>query len=307
MKFQRSLCLLIAGTCLFGSLAFSQPAAPRKVVKEALITPKVTASTDKEKELKLGEDEPGCKDSPLLARIAGCSIIQCDAKESDTLDIQIGVSGEGAPQKESMDGGSETVYYLCPTRMLPAQIVKLSEAALLKSDYKAIYYGKDGEDFPIVTGMKDTQWIQISTYMYNEYSAYIQTAIKVPAENQANSEALAEELIKNGRMVLLGINFEKSGSDLPADAEKMLGELAAFLIRQPDWRIRVEGHVDSSDENGSVPLSQKRASAVATWLLEHGIDKSRLSIQGFGDSKPAGDKTTEEGRAKNRRLELVRF
>lgn len=307
MKFQPTLRVLIACIFVFASFAWCQPATPKKAAKEALITPKVKASTEKEKELKLGEDEPGCKDSALLARIPGCSIIQCDTKESDTLEIQVGASLEGAPQKESMDGASEVVYYLCPTRMLPAQIVKMLDSSLMKSGYKTIYYGKDGDDFPLVTGMKDTQWMQISTYMYNEYSAYIQTAMKVPVENQATSEALAEEMGKTGRVALYGINFEKGKSDLPADAEKMLVDIVAFLVRQPAWRIRVEGHVDSSDENGSMPLSQKRASAVASWLLEHGIDQSRLSIQGFGDSKPEGDKSTEDGRAKNRRIELVRF
>jgi len=48
-------------------------------------------------------------------------------------------------------------------------------------------------DFPIITGLKDNQWVQISTYMYDDNSAYIQTALKVPVENQANTDAMADE------------------------------------------------------------------------------------------------------------------
>ena len=54
-------------------------------------------------------------------------------------------------------------------------------------------------------------------------------------------------------------------------------------------------------------LSQQRAAAVVAWLAQNGIDKARLVAQGFGDSKPVADNTTEEGRAKNRRVELVKL
>jgi len=267
------------------------------------------ASKDSEREIKLGEDEQGCKDSALLARIPGCNIIQCDTKpEAEGIEIQVGATQEGTPQKEAMDGSAETLYYLCPSRVTVGQIGKLSEAALGKAGYKIVYFGRDGEDFPLVSALKDTQWVQVTTYMYNDYSAYVQTAIKVPAELQASSDAMADEMTKNGRVVLTGLVFEKDESDLSAESEKMLADIAAFLVRQPDWRIRVEGHTESGpDKAATLALSQKRASSVASWLLQHGIDKSRLSIQGYGDGKPIADNSTADGRMKNSRIELVKF
>jgi outer membrane protein OmpA-like peptidoglycan-associated protein len=248
------------------------------------------------KEIKLGEDEGGCKDSTLLTRISGCSIIQCDTKESDTLEIQVGASADGAVQKESMDGSSEVIYYLCPSKVSLSNIAKSSDNALTKAGFKVVFNGKDDDDQPLVTALKDTQWVQISTYMYNEYSAYVFAALQVPPESQATSQALAEEMLKSGRVTLAGLTFDKQKADMPPDAEKILVDIAALLVRQPDWKIRVDAYSsEAAGKQANMVLSQKRASAVATWLLDHGIDKSRLSINGLGDADAA------------ERIELVRF
>jgi outer membrane protein OmpA-like peptidoglycan-associated protein len=268
------------------------------------------AATGKDKEpekIKLGEDEPGCKDSALLARVPGCSIIQCDTKEADGLEIQVGVSQDGNIQKESMDGAAEIIYYLCPARITLPQIAKLSETGLSRAGYKTVYYGKDGDEFPIVTMLKENHWVQLSTYMYDDYSAYIQTALKVPLENQASTDALAEEMAKTGRITLRGLTFANE-EEISAESEKTMSDILAFLVRQPEMRVRVEGHTDTAaDKNANMVLSQKQASAVASWLLSHGIDKSRLSIQGLGDSKPLDHGNTPEAKTKNRRVELLPF
>jgi outer membrane protein OmpA-like peptidoglycan-associated protein len=265
-----------------------------------LPTAPARAGKDLEREIKLGEDEPGCKDSALLPRLTGCSIIQCDTKEMDTREIVVGASTEGVIQKEQMEGPSEVIYYLCPAKLSLGSITKQSEAALTKSGFKTVFSGKDDDEQPLATVLKDTQWVQISTYMYNEYSAYVFTAIQDTQETQSTSEALAEEMTKNGRVVLTGFTFAKAVFDLPADAERVLTELMQLLIRQPMWKICVEGYSDDAgDAHANTSLSQKRASAVASWLLDHGIDRSRVSIQGMGESKQAG--------ATSPRIEIVKF
>jgi outer membrane protein OmpA-like peptidoglycan-associated protein len=136
--------------------------------------------------------------------------------------------------------------------------------------------------------------------MYNDYSAYILTVIRDTPETQSTSEALAEEMTRNGRVVLNGLNFEKDKFDLPVDAERVLTEVIQMLVRQPDWKIRVEGHTTEAGEaQANVSISQKRASAVATWLLDKGIDQSRVSILGLGDTKAA--------ESREPRLEIVKF
>ena len=107
-------------------------------------------------------------------------------------------------QKESMDGAAEIIYYLCPTRLTLPMIAKLSEGMLSKAGYKTVYLGKDGDDFPLITMLKENQWIQVSTYMYDDYSAYIQTALKVTPETQANTDALAEKWVRRAGLCFTG-------------------------------------------------------------------------------------------------------
>lgn len=248
-----------------------------------------------DRDIKLGEDEPGCKDSPVLPRLPGCSIIQCDTKDADGLEIQVGAATDGSAQKEPMDGPAEVIYYLCPAKTTLTNIVKQNEAALAKGGYKVVFSGKDDDENPLVTALKDTQWVQISTYTYENYGAYVLTTVKVTPESQASSEALADEMNKHGRVSLPPAMFTGDDASLAADAARVLSEVAAYLVRQPEVKVRVEVRLKSDQ-----PLARQRAVAVASWLLEHGIDQSRISILPPLDEKNAGDSGGEQ-------IELVRI
>jgi OmpA-OmpF porin, OOP family len=80
-----------------------------------------------------------------------------------------------------------------------------------------------------------------------------------------------------------------------------------LLNGQPDWKMRLEGHTDSTGtREGNQLLSQQRASVVVDWLVKTGIAPTRLSAAGLGDTRPIADNKTVEGRARNRRVELVK-
>ena len=92
------------------------------------------------------------------------------------------------------------------------------------------------------------------------------------------------------------------------DSAKALGEVAKLLKENADLKLRVEGHTDNVGKSkDNLELSKKRAAAVKDWLSENGVEASRLATEGFGDKKPVADNSTEEGRAKNRRVELVKI
>jgi len=72
--------------------------------------------------------------------------------------------------------------------------------------------------------------------------------------------------------------------------------------------VRVEGYTDQvGSKAANQTLSRQRAVSVMNWLADHGVDRSRLAARGNSDAKPLGDNSTEAGRAKNRRVELVRL
>jgi len=122
--------------------------------------------------------------------------------------------------------------------------------------------------------------------------------------NPSNVEA---QLRESKRVILSDVNFETGRADITADSENALNALVTALNQHPDWKVRIEGFTDSTGSpSANLKLSADRAQAVVNWLGDHGIDRSRLSSKGYGETRPAATNTTEEGRAKNRRVVLVR-
>jgi outer membrane protein OmpA-like peptidoglycan-associated protein len=104
---------------------------------------------------------------------------------------------------------------------------------------------------------------------------------------------------------LSGNSFDFRSSDLKPEAKAQLEKVAETIAKNPSVNIRVEGHTDSvGSEKRNERLSRLRALSVKAFLVEHGVDASRVSTKGFGSSKPIADNKTEEGRAKNRRVEI---
>ena len=105
-----------------------------------------------------------------------------------------------------------------------------------------------------------------------------------------------------------GIHFETGSSQITADSEETLQAARQLLERNPDVRVEIAGH---TDDRGSAAVNQRlstaRAEAVRRWLIEHGISPGRLEARGYGESQPAHDNSTEEGRRHNRRIELRRL
>jgi len=101
------------------------------------------------------------------------------------------------------------------------------------------------------------------------------------------------------------ILFETNKAILLPEAKAGLTYLEQFLKKNPQLKIRLEGHTDNTGNLVSnQKLSLDRAAAVADFLAKHGVDPERLEIQGFGAKQPIADNETAAGRSKNRRVEM---
>jgi outer membrane protein OmpA-like peptidoglycan-associated protein len=120
-----------------------------------------------------------------------------------------------------------------------------------------------------------------------------------------NADALREE---EGRMIisLSGVLFESGGDSLSKLAERRLDTVAHALSAYPDRPILVEGYTDSQgNEAKNQQLSQRRADAVREYLQQRGVDPARLRSVGKGEANPVASNDTAEGRASNRRVEII--
>jgi OOP family OmpA-OmpF porin len=108
------------------------------------------------------------------------------------------------------------------------------------------------------------------------------------------------------KIVLRGVNFDFDKADIRPDAAVILDEAASILNANPGKSVRVEGHTDSvGADRRNARLSQRRADAVRRFLIDEGIEERRIQAVGRGEERPISDNTTPEGRANNRRVELV--
>jgi outer membrane protein OmpA-like peptidoglycan-associated protein len=107
------------------------------------------------------------------------------------------------------------------------------------------------------------------------------------------------------RIVLRGVQFDFDKAAIRPDAAPILDEAARTLAEEGEIAISVDGHTDSvGSEEYNERLSMRRAMAVRDYLAAKGIDASRMTVQGFGESRPVATNDTAEGRAQNRRVEL---
>lgn len=113
--------------------------------------------------------------------------------------------------------------------------------------------------------------------------------------------------IKSGyKFVLENIFFDVNKFDLKPESVAELEKLKEILTKNPTLKIELGGHTDSDgDDKSNQILSENRAKAVVNWLVQNGIDKSRLTYKGYGESKPIVPNDTVENKAKNRRTEVT--
>lgn len=115
-------------------------------------------------------------------------------------------------------------------------------------------------------------------------------------------------LSDNKRAVLYGIRFDYDSDRLKASAVTTLTALGDALKANPNWRIEIQGHTDSDgSDDYNLDLSDRRAASVRQWLVDDGIAAERMTSKGLGESQPASDNSSTQGRALNRRVEILRL
>ena len=253
------------------------------------------------------EDAPGCKDSPMFNRMPNMVIGECSSNFDE---MEITMSGE---KKETKEGTKTFIQYNYSLEEATApsffQIVKNFENAIIKTGGKRVYYSKEvGEATFFTQSAGKDVWVVLHDGAGAKRGNFELSILEIEGMKQdiAAGEML-EALNANGSIALY-INFETGKSIIKPESQTIVEQIAQLLKENPTLKISVEGHTDNvGTPAANQTLSEGRAKAVMNALVTKGIDKTRLAAKGWGQTKPVSDNTTDDGKAKNRRVEIVKL
>ncbi|MGZ2368545.1 OmpA family protein [Ancylomarina sp. YFZ004] len=169
--------------------------------------------------------------------------------------------------------------------------------AFVKSDRK------DGEYLVCLPQGKDYLFhAEADAYLF--YSDHFQ--MRTGMDDQPQKKDIALQRIQIGKEVVLkNIFFETDSWEIKSESNSELNSLHEFLVLNHSISVEISGHTDhTGSESRNIILSENRAKAVYTALIERGIQESRLTYKGYASSKPIGNNQSEDGKAMNRRTEL---
>jgi OmpA-OmpF porin, OOP family len=257
------------------------------------------------------EDEPGSKDPALFNRMPGFYISSVETKEFDAHKFFDGKT------LVAIEGKVTLVTYRPKESLKPVpselQIRRNYSNAIKKIGGKIIFEGRSEayEDNrynrEVLTATIVRENVEVWTDVWSMGDDYTVTVVEKQLMRQdiAASDML-EAINKNG-FIALDIHFDTGKSTIKPESEPIIEQIVKLLKDNADLKLSVEGHTDNvGDAKSNQKLSEERAKSVVAALTKAGIDAPRLSAAGFGQDRPVADNRSEEGRAKNRRVELVK-
>jgi outer membrane protein OmpA-like peptidoglycan-associated protein len=249
-------------------------------------------------------DSAGCKDSPLIQRFPGSYITGCNQKAFDGYDFTVTVDKQNKTKR--VEGDYFQIMYNWPRDTASkSQVVRNLNNALKAAGYAFDYDSGDYGDFTVHLG---------KTWVMEEVSGggwYKQTIVVEKAMTQevvANAAALSNGLTTSGHAVVNGILFDTGKSDVKPESAPALEEVVKLLKQDAKLKLYVVGHTDNVGAlAANLDLSKRRAAAVVQMLItRYGVASDRLLAYGDGPTAPLVSNDSEDGRALNRRVELVK-
>jgi OmpA-OmpF porin, OOP family len=254
------------------------------------------------------QDAERSADHPMLSRMPGYYIEEYDAQDftSFQLDLDPAKKVEGRYWKISYQLKDDA------RKVGPVQIARNYTDLFVKRGGRKLLDDVDAGGGTAIAqlpvGGKNI-WLQLS--VSNAGEVYDLTVVEEAGMEQKvefTAAELAKALHDKGSVALHGILFDTGKATIRPESAAVLATIGDLLGAEPALILEVQGHTDSvGAAAANLTLSQERAAAVKTYLVQtRSVAPARLVTAGFGDTRPVADNTTDEGRSRNRRVELVK-
>jgi OmpA-OmpF porin, OOP family len=252
------------------------------------------------------KDAAGCKDHPLLSRIPDYWIQSCVLKQFDGYKFMVGGS-----KQSQVEGQFWNIRYLPPpgmtTKPSTLQLLRNVENAVKKVGGSVVASDSSKTTMKLAAADGKELWIEAWADYTGKYILTIVEKAPMAQEMTASADAFANALRTTGHISIEGIFFDSGKADLRPESQQAIGEIAKLLKADGVLKVFVVGHTDNvGGVDANIKLSEARAQAVVQALLKNGIEAARLRAFGNGPYSPVASNDAEPGRAKNRRVELVK-
>ncbi|MBI5026804.1 MAG: DUF4892 domain-containing protein [Nitrospirae bacterium] len=281
------------------------------------------------------QDVEGSRDHPVIKRYPGSIISKYSQQEFGEYQLILGPYTDSGKFKKTkpLEGKITLIEYKNPQGRSALEIFRNYEMALKQAGFEVLFTcnNKQGEcgsnwithePLGYLGGGYDGRYLaaklrrqqgdvyvalHAEDYYRNTYLNIIETRQMETGLVTVDATAMAGDISRTGHVAIYGIYFDFNKAEVKPESEPALKEIAKLLKQDPKLKLHVVGHTDSVGElKFNMDLSKRRADSVIKELtIKHGIAAARLRADGVGPLSPVASNKTDEGRAKNRRVELV--
>lgn len=281
------------------------------------------------------------KDHPLVSRFQGSQVLEHKVAEFDEFNVALGpiISSDKYVKMQHVEGKVTKFKYDVPKDHSPLEILRSYQNALQRSGFQILFTctgdqcfsekfngGFTGSGIGIwcrncdgpmrylaakLSRPSGDAYVTVDVVKDNyEGGTWLTIVESKPMESgqvSVNAAALANDITQNGHAAVYGIHFDTGKAMIRPESQPVLAELGKLMVSNPNLKLHVIGHTDNEGSLASnMLLSKKRAEAVVAALVsEYHVSGARLQPAGIGPLSPVATNHNEEGRAKNRRVELV--
>jgi OOP family OmpA-OmpF porin len=253
-------------------------------------------------------DRQGSKDHPLLTRMPDFYINYYEDKDFDKHEFT--VQDGKKISKVSVEGHKYFIQYtLSQGAKQPGElkVVRNVQTALTKIGGKVLFEGERpwNTTVKLEKSGKET-WVEVIAWA-TTYRIFVVEKEVMKQEVVADATAMDNDINTTGHVAIYGIYFDTGKADIKPESDATISEIAKLLKNNSALKVYVVGHTDNAGSfDANMKLSKDRADAVTNSLVsKHGIASSRLKAYGVSSLTPIASNKSEEGRTKNRRVELV--
>ena len=254
-------------------------------------------------------DQEGCKDPALFTRMPNFHIYRCEDLQFNKFEFPL-----NSEKSQPVEGHSIYVnYYLNDNAQTPSglQITRNYTNAVRKIGGQIIYeYEDGGTQYSIMKLSKNGAevWAMVVAGGNGMYTINIIEKRTMNQDVVADANSLANSIKESGKVAVYGIYFDTGKSVLKPESKPTLTEISKLLKADPNLKLYVVGHTDNVGTfDANMKLSMDRAVSVVDALVtQFSVNAARLKGCGDGPTSPVASNDKEEGRALNRRVELVK-